>query len=277
MGSKPNWKQEELDYLTEKWGSSPIKSIAQKLGRSESAVILKAQRLGLGAFLQSGDYITVQELYRALGIRGGTGYKNISWIENRGLPVTRKRVRNCYFRVIKIDAFWEWANKNQSILDFSYMPKGTLGIEPYWVKEKRRQDERKAAAVTQRPWTGYDDERLRGMLKAYRYTTDAIAHQLGRTEGAVIRRISTLGLKYRPLRNSPHNSWTEEEIDIVEKMIATGANYTTIAAAVPRHSEKAVRGLMTRRYGTEQLDRIRKVINSGKVSQAAVQGTEQAV
>lgn len=277
MGSKPNWKQEELDYLTEKWGSSPIKSIAQKLGRSEGAVILKAQRLGLGAFLQSGDYITVQELYRALGTRSGTGYKNISWIKNRGLPVMRKRVRSCYFRVIKIDAFWKWAYANQSILDFSHMPKGTLGIEPDWVKEKRRQDERKAAAVTQRPWTGYDDERLRGMLKAYRYTTDEIAHQLGRTEGAVIRRISTLGLKYRPLRNSTHNSWTKEEINMVEKMIDAGANYTTIAAAVPRHSEKAVRGLMTRRYGTERLDRIREVINSGKVSQAAVQGAEQAV
>lgn len=277
MGSKPNWKQEELDYLTEKWGSSPIKSIAQKLGRSEGAVILKAQSLGLGAFLKSGDYITVQELYRALGIRGGTGYKNISWIKNRGLPVMRKRVRSCYFRVIKIDAFWKWAYENQSILDFSHMPKGTLGIEPDWVKEKRRQDERKAAAVTQRPWTDYDDERLRGMLKAYRYNTGEIAYQLGRTEGAVIRRVSTLGLKYRPLRNSTHNPWTKEEINMVEKMIATGANYTTIAAAVPRHSEKAVRGLMTRRYGTERLDRIREVINSGKVSQAAVQGAEQAV
>lgn len=68
------WTKQEQEYLIEKWGTLPIKRIAKNLNRTELAVINKADRLHLGAFLASGDYITYNELLKT--VTGGTsGYK----------------------------------------------------------------------------------------------------------------------------------------------------------------------------------------------------------
>lgn len=43
MGCKPNWTREEIEYLSENWGSKAIPKIAGELDRSVNAVKLKAQ------------------------------------------------------------------------------------------------------------------------------------------------------------------------------------------------------------------------------------------
>jgi len=264
MGNR-HWTSDEVTYLEEKWGECSIAGIAKHLGRSVAAVKNKAVRLGLGAFLDSGNYITLQQLYLALGCNAGNTYKDISWVRNQHLPVSRKRVGNSFFKVIRLEDFWKWAFDHQSMIDFSRVPWGIFGAEPQWAADKRRQDKQRAALVTRKPWTQYEDATLGNLLKAGRYNTSEIARRLGRTEGAVIRRISTLQLTHKPLRNSRHIYWTEQEISTVKEMILLGANYTTIALSVERHSEKAVRGLMTRYYGTERLDEVRRIIREEEI------------
>ena len=67
-----------------------------------------------------------------------------SYTSNRlireGLPVKWHIVKNNRFRVIDIDDFWKWAEKNKSILDFSRFEKYGLGAEPEWVDIKRKAD-----------------------------------------------------------------------------------------------------------------------------------------
>lgn len=66
MGQAKNWTPQEEEYLEDKWGETSIPYIAKVLGRSETAVIIRAQRLGLGAFLDNGDYVTLCSLQMAV-------------------------------------------------------------------------------------------------------------------------------------------------------------------------------------------------------------------
>lgn len=99
MGLGKNWTKQEEEYLIEKWGTLSVKTIARNLGRSENAIVVRKNRLGLGAFLESGEYITWNQLQIALGMGvHGNGYKKISWIQNRDFPVHIKRVNNNLWR-----------------------------------------------------------------------------------------------------------------------------------------------------------------------------------
>ncbi len=254
------WTDQELEFLREHWGSMSLKGLTRRLGRSKNAVINKVTRLKLGAFLESGDYLTLNQLYATLGISNGSStYRKTSWIQKRGLPVCYKTVRNCKFQIVKLDDFWRWAEQNQDILDFSRFEPLSLGKEPDWVEQKRCFDNMKSLCVKQTPWTAYEDNLLQEKLKLYRYTAADIARDLHRSEGAVIRRISELGIMYRPLRNDSHGTpWTAEELGILQEKIDAGANYTALAVYLPRHSEKAIRGRVYRLYGSENLDKVRK-------------------
>jgi len=255
-----SWTEQELEFLREHWGITPLKGLARRLGRSENAVIIKVTRLELGAFLESGDYLTLNQLYAALGISNGSStYHKTSWIKKRGLPVRYKTVKKCKFQIIKLADFWRWAEQNQDILDFSRFEPLSLGKEPGWVEQKRRFDNMKSSRVKQTPWTAYEDKLLQEKLKLYRYTAAEIARDLHRSEGAVIRRISELGIMYRPLRNSSHGTpWTADELEVLHEKIVPGSNYTALAVYLPRHSEKAIRGRVYRLYGSENLDKVRK-------------------
>lgn len=71
MGVKPNWSQSEIEYLSEQWGTKSILAISKKLGRSPNAIKLKAYKLKLGSFLDSGDYVSLNQIYAILGMLGG--------------------------------------------------------------------------------------------------------------------------------------------------------------------------------------------------------------
>ena len=121
LGKRP-WTPEDENYLAEKWGYASVPAIAKKLNRTENAVIVRAQRLGLGSVLMAGGYVTLNQLLATVtGRERGNTYQRKSWVENRGLPVHRKKVRQCSFSVVYLEEFWEWAERNRSFLDFSKM------------------------------------------------------------------------------------------------------------------------------------------------------------
>lgn len=254
------WTILEEAYLIENWGTHSLKSISEFLNRSEYSVLNKINKLKLGAFLENGDYITLNTLFKALGNTGGNGYKMTSWVKNRGLPIRKKRVRNCLFSVIRLEDFWKWAENNLDILDLTKLEPLALGKEPEWVAAKRNADRIRNDARTLRKWTPVEDQRLEYLLSKREYTTDEIAAELQRSEGAVVRRISTLGLKIKPKRNDPHTPWTTKELDLLEWLISEGATYQMLSLNIPRHSEKAIRGIAFRQWGTESLDKVRKIL-----------------
>ena len=141
MSKRPRWTAEEEEYLAENWGTLAIPTLARNLGRSEDAVVIRARRLGLGPFLDSGDYVSFNQLLVAVtGSNSGYGYKIKSWVENRGFPLHYKRVGSQQWRIVYLKEFWEWAEKNRAFIDFSRMELLALGEEPELVAEQRRKD-----------------------------------------------------------------------------------------------------------------------------------------
>lgn len=234
------WSKEDEEYLCDNWGIKSLKTICKTLGRSEDAVIVRARRLGCGAFLDAGLYITYNQLMTELYGYVGVGYTMRRLIDN-GLPVKEKKVRRCRFKVVDIEDFWKWAEQNKSLLNFSKMQPYCFGAEPDWVKVKRENDKRQSwqQVPHNTPWTEYDDQRLRRMLKANRYTYTDLSRELRRTEGAVKRRIATLQIKEKPVRKKS-KAWIEEEVNILLDMTDQGFTYPQIAEKLKR-SAMAVR------------------------------------
>lgn len=265
------WTKQEKEYLKENYGSVSIGHIARKLNRTESAILNKRQRMKLGAYLENGYYVTLRQLLEALGLEGGYSYKNISWIENRGFPVINKKVNKCSFKVVNLDDFWKWAEKNQQFLDFSNFEKHALGAEPSWVQKKREYDIQLKSNIRLTPWTQKEDEYLQFLLNQYQYTIKEISQKMNRSEGAIQKRIEYLGIMQRPVKAWTHTFWIDEEYEILKEMILQGANYENMAMKLDKRGVRAIRGLVYRLYGTESLDKARaKIKEEGKMRRPKV-------
>lgn len=259
MGRK--WTEKEEQYLIENWGTVSITSIAKRLGRTKHAVTIHKNRMGLGAFLDSGDYITWNQFIQALGLSYGT-YRLKSWVENKNFPLRQKRVDKNVFKVVYLDEWWDWAYENQSFLDFSKFEENILGEEPEWAKEKRKKDFEKSCKFTSDPWTKQEDEHLKYLVAAHKYTVDEISKMTKRTCGAIQRRLVDLNIKDRPLKADNHTLWTDEQLYQLGELIKSGYDYELIAEILGK-SSKACRGRVYSMYLTENLDKARKLMGNG--------------
>lgn len=258
------WTKEEVEYLKEKWGNVSIPILAKKLNRSVNAVKLKAGRLNLGPMLENGAYVTLNQLAIALTGKNFSSYCKKSWIENRGMPVHNKKVIKNTFKIVYLDEFWKWAEKNRSFLDFSKMETLTLGKEPEWVNEQRKKDYTSNALQRKDKWTPYEDDKLRYLLKQQKYGYAEVAEILHRSEGAIQRRCADLGIRERPVKaDICGNLWTDDMYRIIAKGIKNGDSYSLIANRIEK-SEKAVRGKVYNKYLTESADKVRTMIGDGQ-------------
>jgi len=247
MSNKP-WNQEELDYLESKWGEISIPGIAKKLNRSIDAVKCMAFRTGLTRHIHSGEYITLNQLMKALGRGSVHTYTLISWVENRGLPIKLKRSVNKKFRVIFLSDFWKWAKVNRKFINFAKFDENMLGEEPNWVKEQRKADIM-FAAYKNTPWTKEEDDLLRFLLNSYSNSYRDISVRLKRTEGALKRRMITLKIKQRPLKADNHTPWTFEETKTLTELLDKGYKAEVIAEYIDR-SASAIKGKIERMQKT---------------------------
>lgn len=248
--------------MIDNWGTVSVKTLAKNLGRSENAIIVRKDRLGLGAFLESGDYVTWNQLLLALGTRGDS-YKLTSWVKNKGFPVHTKRVNKNCFRIVYLEEWWEWAAQNKDMLDFSKFEENILGEEPQWAKEKRQHDiERKRKYITT-PWTKTEDEKLIFLVSKQKYTYDEISKELRRTNGAITKRLNDLGIKSRPVKADNHVLWTKEDFEKLGDLILSGYGYDLMAEKIGK-SSKAIRGRVYQMYLTENLDKVRQIMGTGK-------------
>ncbi len=252
MGMKPNWTKEETDYLEDAWGRVSIGGIAKKLGRSVDAVKIKARKIGLSGHLQAGANPSLEQVFKALGIQGSTGYNTKRFIA-LGLPVQRHKVLTTSFRTIDVNRFWKWAENNKRLFDFRTFEPNALGSEPEWVKQKRREDIKNFMRPHNAQWSPADDDLLRKALKLYRFTYTDLSKKLNRSEGAVKRRIHDLGLMERPIR-LPNMAWTEDEAARLQMLWNNGYSYERIAAELGRTALQ-VRGKHERLLNPERSKR----------------------
>ncbi len=272
--SHRKWTPEEIEYLSSNWGTVSYSGICRKLGRSEQSIRQKAYKLGLGPFIECGDYVTLHQVSMALGFGWSSDkYFVRSW-GRRGCPIRNKRRGRASIRVIFLDDFWKWAEKNRSFLDFSKMAPLALGKEPPWVAAQREKDRKSCALQRKDAWTPEEDAKLIAMLKEYRYGYAEISETLHRSTGAIARRCRDLGLKERPIREhsgAKENRWTTENTAALENGIRNGDSYMLIGKTVGK-SEKAVRGKVYNTYRTEDADKVRAMMKDGPWGHGAPDG-----
>ena len=260
------WTTEEEEILRECWGTMTMAGICKKLDRSHNAIMVRVQHLGLPPYLESGEYITMHQLSLALGFGWSSDkYFQKSWVENRGFPVHNKRRGKAVVRVVYLEEFWPWAEKNRSFLDFSKMEPLALGEEPDWLVEQRRKDFKAFAIQRKDPWTADEDSHLKMLLKQHKYGYAELSEILRRSAGAIQRRCTDLGLKERPVKadnHGPEAAWTEADFDILADGIRHGDSYMLIGQALGK-SEKAVRGKVYFTYLTESADKVRAYMGDG--------------
>lgn len=270
------WTAQEEEYLAESWGKISFAGICKALGRTKNSILVRASRLGLGPWLESGEYITLHQLSLALGFgQSSSKYFLKSWVKNRGCPIHNKRRGKSVTRVVYLEEFWPWAEKNRSFLDFSKMEPLALGMEPEWLAEQRRKDFHACAIQRKDPWTPDEDSRLAMLLKQHKYGYAELSEMLHRTEGAIVRRCNDLGLKERPVRERTRGrekTWTEKDFEAVANGIRNGDNYMAIGKAIGK-SEKAVRGKVYYTYLTENADKVRSMLGDGAWGHGAPEPT----
>ncbi len=223
------WTTEEINYLEDSWGNKSIPVIAKKLNRTIKAVSSKAIKLGLGEYLDSGNYITFNQLIKALG------YNNsYTWFLERyikyGCPIKTKKKLNHTYKVINIDEFWEWAERNKEIVKFNKLEENSLGKEPMWVKEKRILDKNNLKVINNnRAWSKEEDNLLISKVKSYRYTLSDLAKDFGRTEPAIKKRLQKLKCPYKPVPRNNKEGWTREQNNELKELFKKGYSSDYIA------------------------------------------------
>lgn len=233
------------------------------MNRSINSINVMARRMKLGSFLDSGDYLTFHQLLCALGYENsGYSYFMISWVRNRDFPIHTKKVNNNSFKIVYIEEFWNWAEKNKELLDFSQFEENILGAEPEWVKLKRKHDKEKKCKYKTTPWTKTEDIELKRLVSLHQYGYDEISRRMNRTCGAIQRRLCDLNIKDRPVKADNHTGWLQDELEQLGTMIKQGYEYEMISEKLKR-SSKAIRGLVYRYYITENLDKVRQYIGEG--------------
>lgn len=260
------WTKDELRYIEENWGYVSLPYMADKLNRTVDAIKIKASRMGLGSVLLGGDYITLNQLIIALSGHKESSYLRKSWVENRGLPIHKKRVNKCYFTVVYIDEFWKWAEIHRSFIDFPKMEPLALGKEPDWVAEQRKKDYKALALQRKDPWSPAEDSKLLYLLQQQKYGYFELSKMLNRSAGAIQHRCQDLGTKLRPVKADNHgedSAWTDEDYATLAQGIKNGDSYGSISEAIGK-SEKAVRGKVYFVYLTESMDKVRIMLGSGK-------------
>jgi len=239
----PTYSADELEIIEDKWGTVTPNAIALLLGRSLSAIINKKTRMGLGSFLESGEYITVNQLFKAIGRDGGISYTLDKWVKI-GFPLKTKKVISTRYRIIHLEDFWKWAEICRMHIDFNKFKENSLGAEPSWVKDQRRADV-EFAKYKVTPWTPKEDSLLRSLLKLYKYTYRDLSIQISRTEGAIKRRYNDLKIKDWPIRENPHGIWTDLQVNTVIEMYQKGYRSTVIKEYITK-SEQAINGKIER-------------------------------
>lgn len=185
---KKYWTEQEIAYLRDHIGNTKISTIAKKLERSETAVILKMKRLGIANTKEHTGLMTSGELAKILDVDRATIR---GWIERHGLPI-KKRVPRIEktFSFVDNEEFWSWARKHKDKVDFSKIERNSIPPEPEWV-DSLRFDNKQYQKKAYKQWTTKEDMRLRE-LQNKGMTKREIAKELGRSVISVERRSTRL-------------------------------------------------------------------------------------
>ena len=152
------WTQEEIDFIENNYGIKTNQYISKKLNRTESAIVCKATRLGLGRRASDQGFFTVTEFSHLIHLRP----KTIKSWQKEGFKFKTKKTNKTTYKLISLNNFWEFVKDKRPNILWNLIPIGELGAEPDFMKGIR--EETKEVRNQYRRWTKGEKEEVRLML-----------------------------------------------------------------------------------------------------------------
>lgn len=244
------WTTEEDHYLEDKVGKLKLETIAKHLNRTVNAVSCRIERLGISNTKLESGKITGAELAYACGVDPHTVYDY--WIPKKGLPARRKTTNlKAKFWLIDIKEFWDWAEQNKGIIDFTRIDEYSLLPHPEWVELEQQRDYKKIPKRKRVAWTDKEEQQVIRMV-GDSYSKQAIAEKLNRSEMAIQRKISKLRQENKIPFEKINLRWTDEELKIMLDLENQGFADEVIAEELgrePYHIRDKRRRMNRRKIG----------------------------
>ena len=133
-----HWSKEDEEMLTELWNEYNINYIKHKLNRSINSIKCKANELGLGNQFLHQDALRISEISEIFHV--DRREIETTWII-LGLPYKEEKVSKYYkYKYVLIDDLFKFLENNQFLYNGRDFEENILGMEPEWVKVKRKHD-----------------------------------------------------------------------------------------------------------------------------------------
>lgn len=226
-------------YLECAWGKKSLKSMSKELNREESALVLKACRMGLGSVIDNKDFLIASEVCEILGIDRKT-LKN--HIEKRGLQGKGRILGKKRYVAIMYDNLIQWLKDNKDHWNATKVDRGALISMGYDVGElniKYEEDKKKLERTT---LSESDIDKIKSMYKEF-YTYQDIANKLGKEYSTVKWKLHTLiksgeleqnTMKERLVRttNRENYGWTKKQDMILISEFRNGKTLREISEMI---------------------------------------------
>ena len=131
-----HWTKEMEELLEDKWGIWSVKRLAKEFNCTETAVIVKSERLKLGGAYSS--YLTTAQVGAMFGVHRRTVLHY--WVNKYGLKAKSNCLRKQKIYRITLDDLVAWCYNNQDKWSTKSLELYALGEEFDWLVEKRQKD-----------------------------------------------------------------------------------------------------------------------------------------
>lgn len=233
---KKRWTTKEDNILIEQWGIDDIDILQKKLQRTINAIYKRSKVLGLKSPMYE-NYFTKTNVSKILTI-------DLKTLNNMDIKFTKKKFKNRTFNVITQDKLLKWLEKNQDKFYAKNIPEYALGIEPNWLIEKRKNENKSYRQY--KNWSSKEDYNLKSLYKAG-ICIEQIALELNRTTNSITKRLYTLRLREPKFKCIP---WTIEEDKRLDYLINnTLCNLDEMADDIMR-SKLSIKKRISRNYNS---------------------------
>lgn len=234
MGRARIWKDYMVEYLTEAWGVRSTRVIAENLNLKKSQVVRKAHELKLGGAYCNG-LLNKAQVCSILKMKSET-------ISKLDIPFRKRKMISQMMYFIKTEDLLDWLEDNQDKFKASKIEKFAFGVEPEWLEEKRRSEDR-----LNLKWTPSEIATLKEMYR-HDIPYSQIAIELKRTVSAVKRKMNA---EKDFLSKHRRIDWTLKEMNDLKYYFEQGLTVKQIAKKMNRTSssvenKKYLMGLRTR-------------------------------
>lgn len=166
------WDPLEIELIETLSGQLTLKALARKLNRSENAVYLKQQRLGIGGYLKNSDMLAQNTVATMLGLDS----KTLKRWENKGYI---KSYHKGVYRMYKQDQLLKCLEEHQDIWNAKKVTDDTIFVNAEWFRKKRIND-----SDPHFFWSWEDKARVK-QLRHEGYSISEIARMTGRTMNSI--------------------------------------------------------------------------------------------